>query len=224
MSKFVFICSWIRQESLRLKSCFLIQYLGTSCWWNTLVKYTYFYTCFTIFCYKSGRAIVEAVTRTFSGDNPLHPLFILPGNKAYLIFLCLQYCHFLAGIEFPLILHLLWHAGGNMNFRKSMCWDMRQEWSYEPLSHLEFIGNTNSHRQHPPNPSWVLACQYKNIRFNAILPTCCGIKLSVSFFGRLLGQMTQHSAIFSMTDDCAVVTNKCCWHFGFRHRNNIVQA
>lgn len=92
-----------------------------------------------------------------------------PGKYSLCDFCLLPYCNSLAGIKFPLILYLLRHAGSNMNFRKSMWWDMKQEWSNEPLGHLEFIGNVNSHLQHPLNPSRVLARQYVNIRLNRLI-------------------------------------------------------
>lgn len=132
LSDVSYVCGWRQEEHLRQKSCFLIQYYNTSYWWD--VKYI----LYIIFCYSG------ITPHNLFWWQRFHPSFILPGNKADQISFCVQYCNSLPGIEFPLILHLVWHAGGDMNFRKSMCWDRRQEWSYEPLSHLEFIGNVNS--------------------------------------------------------------------------------
>lgn len=180
LSVVLHICSWIRGEHLRQESCFLIQYYKTSCWWTMKC------ILYIIFCYSG------IPPHNLFWWQRFHPPFILPGNKDDQISFYVQYCNSLSGIEFPLILHLVWHAGGNMNFRKSMCWDTRQEWSYEPLSHLEFIGNVNSHHQLPLNPSQVLACQDINIQVNAIFPDCSWIKLSVFISQRLQGEMTWH--------------------------------
>lgn len=55
--EFEFVKSFIQEEHLRLKSCFLIQYYNTFCWWKICVKYIQY----IIFCYRSCRALEAAV-------------------------------------------------------------------------------------------------------------------------------------------------------------------
>lgn len=78
----------VGEESLRLKSCFLAQYNSTACWWNISVKIHTYIT----FGYKRSLRGSGIMTQNLFWWQPLHPPFILPGNKAYLISLCLQYC------------------------------------------------------------------------------------------------------------------------------------